>query len=95
MSWRPRRWARAFHGAVVAERFFDEGGGMRLVIRAPFGARINRAWGLALRKRFAAFNFAAGRRRDSGIVISLGEQHLPPTPSNFCGPRWGCARRLC
>ena len=37
---------------VVAERFFDEGGGMQLVIHAPFGARINRAWGLALRKRF-------------------------------------------
>ena len=37
---------------VVAERFFDEGGGMQLVMHAPFGARINRAWGLALRKRF-------------------------------------------
>src|SRR5207247_8618308 len=37
---------------VVAERFFDEGGGMQLVVHAPFGARINRAWGLSLRKRF-------------------------------------------
>src|SRR5581483_6103207 len=45
-------------GNVVAERFFDEGGGMQLVIHAPFGARINRAWGLALRKRFCrSFNF--------------------------------------
>ncbi|MBI4472259.1 MAG: DEAD/DEAH box helicase, partial [Acidobacteria bacterium] len=43
---------------VVAERFFDEGGGMQLVIHAPFGARINRAWGLSLRKRFCrTFNF--------------------------------------
>jgi len=43
---------------VIAERFFDEGGGMQLVIHAPFGARINKAWGLALRKRFCrSFNF--------------------------------------
>src|SRR6185503_13884601 len=42
---------------VVAERFFDEAGGMQLVIHAPFGARINKAWGLALRKRFCrSFN---------------------------------------
>jgi ATP-dependent Lhr-like helicase len=65
---------------VIAERFFDEGGGMQLVIHAPFGARINRAWGLALRKRFCrSFNFelqaAAG---DNGILISLGEQHSFP-----------------
>ena len=37
---------------IVAERFFDEGGGMQLILHAPLGARINRAWGLALRKRF-------------------------------------------
>src|SRR5205823_5180618 len=37
---------------IIAERFFDEGGGMQLIIHAPFGARINKAWGLALRKRF-------------------------------------------
>src|SRR6266700_1887549 len=43
---------------IIAERFFDEGGGMQLVIHAPFGARINKAWGLALRKRFCrSFNF--------------------------------------
>src|SRR5436309_2633623 len=43
---------------VVAERFFDEAGGMQMVLHAPFGSRINRAWGLALRKRFCrAFNF--------------------------------------
>ena len=43
---------------LVAERFFDESGGMQLVIHAPFGSRINKAWGLALRKRFCRqFNF--------------------------------------
>ena len=43
---------------VIAERFFDEGGGMQSVIHAPFGAQVNRAWGLALRKRFCrSFNF--------------------------------------
>jgi len=59
---------------VVAERFFDEGGGMQLVLHAPFGARINRAWGLALRKRFCrSFNFELqAAATDNGIVISLG-----------------------
>ena len=43
---------------VVAERFFDEAGGMQFVLHAPFGSRINRAWGLSLRKRFCrTFNF--------------------------------------
>ncbi|MBZ5622321.1 MAG: DEAD/DEAH box helicase [Acidobacteriia bacterium] len=65
---------------IVAERFFDEGGGMQLVIHAPFGARINRAWGLALRKRFCrSFNFELqAAATDNGIVISLGEQHSFP-----------------
>jgi len=65
---------------VVAERFFDEGGGMQLVIHAPFGARINRAWGLALRKRFCrSFNFELqAAATDNGIVLSLGEQHSFP-----------------
>ena len=67
-------------GTVVAERFFDEGGGMQLVIHAPFGARINRAWGLALRKRFCrSFNFELqAAATDNGIVISLAEQHSFP-----------------
>ncbi|MCC6807008.1 MAG: DEAD/DEAH box helicase [Deltaproteobacteria bacterium] len=65
---------------VVAERFFDEGGGMQLIIHAPFGGRINRAWGMALRKRFCRnFDFelqaAAG---DDGILLSLSEQHSFP-----------------
>jgi ATP-dependent Lhr-like helicase len=65
---------------VVAERFFDEAGGMQLVIHAPFGSRINRAWGLALRKRFCrSFNFELqAAATDNGILISLGEQHSFP-----------------
>jgi len=65
---------------VVAERFFDESGGMQLVVHAPFGARINRAWGLALRKRFCrSFNLELqAAATDNGIVISLSEQHAFP-----------------
>ena len=65
---------------VVAERFFDESGGMQLVVLAPFGARINRAWGLALRKRFCrSFNLELqAAATDNGIVISLSEQHAFP-----------------
>jgi len=70
---------------VVAERFFDEAGGMQLVIHAPFGARINRAWGLALRKRFCrTFNFELqAAATDNGIVISLAEQHSFPLEAVF------------
>lgn len=65
---------------VVAERFFDEGGGMQLVLHAPFGSRINRAWGLALRKRFCrTFNFELqAAATDNGIVISLTDRHAFP-----------------
>ncbi|MDH3280595.1 MAG: DEAD/DEAH box helicase, partial [Gammaproteobacteria bacterium] len=62
---------------VVFERFFDEAGDMHLVIHSPFGSRINRAWGLALRKRFCRqFNFElqAAALEDS-IVLSLGATH--------------------
>ena len=75
------RWARFRRlTRIVAERFFDEGGGMQLILHAPFGARINRAWGLALRKRFCrSFNFELqAAATDNGIVISLGEQHSFP-----------------
>lgn len=60
---------------IVAERFFDESGGMQLVIHAPFGGRINKAWGLALRKRFCVtFDFELqAAATDNGLVISLGE----------------------
>ncbi|HEU4334925.1 MAG TPA: hypothetical protein VFT32_10555, partial [Candidatus Eisenbacteria bacterium] len=62
---------------VVAERFFDEAGGMQLVIHAPFGGRVNRAWGLALRKRFCrGFGFELqAASNEEAIVLSLGPQH--------------------
>jgi ATP-dependent Lhr-like helicase len=70
---------------VVAERFFDEAGGMQLVIHAPFGGRINRAFGLALRKRFCvSFNFELqAAATDDGIVLSLGTQHSFPLDGVF------------
>ncbi len=70
---------------IIAERFFDEGGGMQLVVHAPFGGRINRAWGLALRKRFCrTFDFELqAAATDDGIVLSLGEQHSFPLESVF------------
>jgi len=70
---------------IVAERFFDESGGMQLVIHAPFGGRINRAWGLALRKRFCVtFDFELqAAATDNGLVISLGERHSFPLESVF------------
>ncbi|MBA2542379.1 MAG: hypothetical protein H0V17_22245, partial [Deltaproteobacteria bacterium] len=62
---------------LVAERFFDEAGGMQLVLHAPLGGRINRAWGLALRKKFCVtFDFELqAAATDDGIVISLGQPH--------------------
>ncbi len=70
---------------IVAERFFDESGGMQLVLHTPFGGRINRAWGLALRKRFCVtFDFELqAAATDDGIVLSLGEQHSFPLESVF------------
>ncbi len=62
---------------VVLERFFDESGGMQLVLHSPFGTRLNRAWGLALRKRFCrSFNFELqAAATDDAIVLSLGLTH--------------------
>jgi ATP-dependent Lhr-like helicase len=70
---------------VIAERFFDESGGMQLVLHAPFGGRITRAWGLALRKRFClTFDFELqAAATDDGLVLSLGEQHSFPLESVF------------
>lgn len=68
------------HRRIVFERFFDELGDMHLVIHSPFGSRVNRAWGLALRKRFCRkFNFElqAAALEDS-IVLSLGPTHSFP-----------------
>ena len=62
---------------LVLERFFDESGGMQLIVHSPYGARVNRAWGLALRKRFCrSFNFELqAAATDDAIVISLGVVH--------------------
>ena len=82
---------RAALGAVpskttlIAERFFDDGGGMQLILHAPFGGRINKAFGLALRKRFCrGFNFELqAAATDNGINISLAEQHSFPLADVF------------
>lgn len=82
---------RALLGAVptqeriIAERFFDESGGMQLVIHSPFGARINKAWGLALRKCFCrSFNVELqASATDNGINIALTEQHSFPLADVF------------
>jgi ATP-dependent Lhr-like helicase len=82
-------YLQAAHGAlgclptqktIVIERFFDEAGGMQLVIHSPFGSRVNRAWGLALRKRFCRkFNFELqAAATEDNIVISLTEAHSFP-----------------
>jgi len=70
---------------IVAERFFDESGGMQLIIHAPFGSRINRAWGLALRKRFCRqFNFELqAAATEDAILLSLGPQHSFPLADVF------------
>ena len=70
---------------LVLERFFDESGGMQLVLHAPFGSRINRAWGLALRKRFCRqfdFELQAAATEDA-ILLSLGPQHSFPLADVF------------
>jgi ATP-dependent helicase Lhr and Lhr-like helicase len=82
---------RAALGAVptqhtlVLERFFDESGGMQLVLHAPFGSRINKAWGLALRKRFCRqFNFELqAAATEDALLLSLGPQHSFPLADVF------------
>jgi len=76
---------------IVFERFFDEAGGMQLVVHAPFGARINKAYGLTLRKRFCVnFDFELqAAASDDAIVLSLGPQHSFPLEEafDFVSPR--------
>ena len=69
----------------MLERFFDEAGGMQLVLHAPFGSRINKAWGLALRKRFCRqFNFELqAAATEDAILLSLGPQHSFPLADVF------------
>ena len=70
---------------VVFERFFDDSGGMQLVVHAPFGARANRAWGLALRKQFCTtFDFELqAAANDDAILLSCGPQHSWPLDDAF------------
>jgi ATP-dependent Lhr-like helicase len=70
---------------IVAERFFDEGGGMQLVLHAPFGGRINRAWGFALRKKFCrSFNLELqAAATEDGLCIALSERHSFPLGDVF------------
>ncbi|GLZ87251.1 ATP-dependent DNA helicase [Metapseudomonas resinovorans] len=78
--------ARAALGALptqqrlVMERFFDESGGMQLIIHSPFGSRLNRAWGLALRKRFCrSFNFELqAAATEDALILSLATSHSFP-----------------
>ena len=70
---------------LVFERFFDESGGMQLVLHAPFGGRINRGWGLALRKNFCrTFDFELqAAANDDAVLLSLGPQHSFPLEDMF------------
>ncbi len=101
-AWQASRYVAAQQAAlglvptceqIVFERFFDDSGGMQLVIHAPLGARVNRAWGLALRKRFCrSFDFELqAAADDNGIVLSLSPQHSFPIEQLFkmLGPHNG------
>ena len=70
---------------LVLERFFDESGGMQVILHAPFGSRINKAWGLALRKRFCRqFNFELqAAATEDAVLLSLGPQHSFPLADVF------------
>ncbi|HSL69812.1 MAG TPA: DEAD/DEAH box helicase, partial [Longimicrobiales bacterium] len=70
---------------LVLERFFDESGGMQLIVHAPLGSRINKAWGLSLRKKFCqSFNFELqAAATEEGIVLSLGPSHSFPLTDVF------------
>jgi ATP-dependent Lhr-like helicase len=70
---------------IIAERFFDEAGGMQLIIHSPWGGRINRGWGLALRKRFCVSfdRELQAAATDDGLCISLVEQHSFPLADVF------------
>ena len=70
---------------IVFERFFDESGGMQMVVHAPFGSRVCKAWGLAMRKRFCrSFDFELqATADDDGFILSLGPQHSFPLESMF------------
>ena len=68
------------HDDLVFERFFDDAEGMHLVVHSPYGGRVNRALGLALRKRFCvSFDFELqAAANDDAVVLSLGPHHSFP-----------------
>ncbi len=70
---------------IALERFFDESGGMQLVLHAPFGSRVNKAWGLALRKKFCqGFNFELqAAATEEGLILSLNNSHSFPLEEVF------------
>ncbi len=70
---------------LVLERFFDDSGSMQLIVHSPFGSRLNRAWGLALRKRFCRkFNFELqAAATEDAVVLSLGPTHSFPLEEVF------------
>ncbi len=77
--------------SLILERFFDESGGMHLILHAPFGNRINRAWGLALRKRFCrTFNFELqAAATENAVLLSLGTSQSFPLEdvAHFLSPK--------
>ena len=76
---------------IVIERFFDASGGMQLVVHSPFGSRLNRAWGLALSKRFCRrFNFEIqAAATEDAIVLSLSTSHSFPLDEVVALPAFG------
>ncbi len=81
---------------LVIERFFDESGGTQLVIHSPFGSRLNRAWGLALRKRFCRkFNFELqAAATEDAIVLSLSSSHSFPLEDIYAYLKSSSVREL-
>lgn len=81
---------------LVMERFFDEAGDMHLVIHSPFGSRLNRAWGLALRKRFCRkFNFELqAAANEDAIMMSLGSTHSFPLDEVYSYLHSGSVRNI-
>jgi len=83
-------------GTLVLERFFDDAGDMHMVLHAPFGSRVNRAWGLSLRKRFCRkFNFELqAAATEEGLILSLGATHSFPLDEVFQYLRSGSVRHI-
>ncbi|MDQ3000235.1 MAG: DEAD/DEAH box helicase [Fibrobacterota bacterium] len=81
---------------LVLERFFDQAGDMHMIMHSPFGSRVNRAWGLSLRKRFCKkFNFELqAAATEDGIILSLGATHSFPLEEVFQYLRSGSVRHI-